>query len=111
MLIFQIGECRIIAIFCGHIANVMKNVLSTPPDMMLVDKELNAVQAWEKASRTLWPIDWSQVQDLLFITVKRALIEDRLHKLMEADAFLASPGCLAWGLIALFSLDKRPLLR
>ncbi|GFS76753.1 hypothetical protein TNCV_1623061 [Trichonephila clavipes] len=55
-------------IFSGYIVNFVKHVRSTPSDMVLVNDELFAVQAWKKASRKLWLIDQRQVQELLLIT-------------------------------------------
>ncbi|GFY21350.1 hypothetical protein TNCV_3993941 [Trichonephila clavipes] len=36
--------------FSGYIVNFVKQVCSTSPDMMQVDEELYAIQAWKKAS-------------------------------------------------------------
>ncbi|GFX19352.1 hypothetical protein TNCV_3014911 [Trichonephila clavipes] len=36
-------------IFSDYIVNFVKHLCSTSPDMMLVDEELYAVQAWKKA--------------------------------------------------------------
>ena len=59
---FLIDECRITEFFSGYIVNLVKQIRSTSPDMKLVDEELYGVQAWKKASWTLWLIDPSQVQ-------------------------------------------------
>ncbi|GFX99929.1 hypothetical protein TNCV_259661 [Trichonephila clavipes] len=42
---FLIDECRITEFFSGFIVNFIKHVCSTSPGMMLVDKELHAVQS------------------------------------------------------------------
>ncbi|GFU52435.1 hypothetical protein TNCV_193081 [Trichonephila clavipes] len=46
---FLIDECRITEFFSGYIVNFRKHVRSTSPNI-LVDNELNAVQAWKEAS-------------------------------------------------------------
>ncbi|GFT14348.1 hypothetical protein TNCV_4003511 [Trichonephila clavipes] len=46
---FLIDECRITELFSGYIVNFVKHVRSMPPDVMLVDKDLYAVQAWKKS--------------------------------------------------------------
>ncbi|GFU91046.1 hypothetical protein TNCV_4923771 [Trichonephila clavipes] len=45
---FLIDECWITNLFRGYIVNFVKHVRSMSPDIMLVDEELYAVQAWKK---------------------------------------------------------------
>ncbi|GFU60044.1 hypothetical protein TNCV_1612031 [Trichonephila clavipes] len=44
--VFLIDECRIVEFFTGYIVNFVKLVRSTSIDMMLMNEELLAVQAW-----------------------------------------------------------------
>ncbi|GFY18109.1 hypothetical protein TNCV_2045181 [Trichonephila clavipes] len=47
---FLTDECQITEFFSGSIFNFVKHVCFQSPDMMLIDKELFAVQAWKKTS-------------------------------------------------------------
>ncbi|GFV09470.1 hypothetical protein TNCV_3158681 [Trichonephila clavipes] len=47
------GDCIVIFV---------KHVRSTSPDMMLINQDLYAVQAWKKISGILWLIDKNRVQ-------------------------------------------------
>ncbi|GFY05268.1 hypothetical protein TNCV_2207141 [Trichonephila clavipes] len=49
-LSFLLEECQITESFSAYIVNFVRPVRFTSPDMMLVDKDLHAVQAWKKAS-------------------------------------------------------------
>lgn len=64
---FLIDECRTTGFLNGYIANFVKEILSTSPDTRRVDRELYAVNAWNKAPGTLWLTDTTQVQELLYI--------------------------------------------
>ena len=66
-LSFLIDECVISEFFSDFIISLVKQFLSTVPDMKLVDEELHAVQVWKKASLTLWLIDPNQVQELMLL--------------------------------------------
>ncbi|GFW95496.1 uncharacterized protein TNCV_1721981 [Trichonephila clavipes] len=47
-LSFLTDECRIREVFSGFVINFVKHVRFTSPDMIPVDEELYAVQAWKK---------------------------------------------------------------